>query len=747
MIMFVDVAFPISSYKVFTYKAPPTLVKKIAVGIRVNAPFGRRSAKGIVVAVHKSNPYKGKVREIESYVDDKPVLDKPLWELIIWMSDYYLTPIGQVAKTVLPSKLSTRYDPPALWMVRILSKGDNANFGKLSKNAPTQAKVLDQLKNYKDFIQVSELRSFASSPLKVCQGLEEKGLVKLFKETKKPNITAFTFDPIPKQIYFTKKQQEVLHDLSLMLNPKKFSSHLLHGVTGSGKTEIYIEISRKVLACDRTVIILLPEILITPQIAGRFRAVFGDTVALWHSKLTQAVRAWTWKRICLGDFKVIIGARSAIFAPVKNLGLIVVDEEQESSYKQEYPAPKYHTREVALMRGKLHKAMVIMASATPSLESYYNQIKGKFTYLQLSHRYGGAKYPQVYVVDMKKDQEEAGKFGQVFSGLLLDKIEDRLNKSEQIILLQNRRGYSPIFRCNDCGEVEMCPRCNVTLTYHKVGNSLQCHFCGLKKKVVKLQCKHCSGHNLGLLGIGTQKVEDILIESFPGARLARLDFDTARSISSITNLLKKFSLGKIDILLGTQMIAKGLDFENITLVGIINADTGLHLPDFRAGERVFQLIYQASGRSGRHKKPGEVVIQTYDAENTVIKQATKLNLKKYYNMALSERRELNYPPFSWMANLVFSGKKKITVLRKADKVRSGLSGKYKGLDIIGPAPCYRERLRGKYRIQIVFKSAKSQDQNGLKLHHFLQQNFGLEINQQTHSGVIASLDINPVSIQ
>ncbi|HIN96998.1 MAG TPA: hypothetical protein EYN02_04260, partial [Candidatus Marinimicrobia bacterium] len=280
MIMFVDVAFPISSYKVFTYKAPPSLVEKIAVGVRVNAPLGRGSARGIVVAVHKSNPYKGKVREIRSYVDDKPVLDKPLWELIIWMSDYYLTPIGQVAKTVLPSKLSTRYAPPTLWMVRILSKGDNANLGKLGKNAPTQAKILDQLKNYKDFIQVSELRSFASSPLKACQGLEEKGLVKLLKETRTPNITAFTFDPISKQIYFTKNQREVLHDLSLMLNPKKFSSHLLHGVTGSGKTEIYIEISRKVLACDRTVIILLPEILITPQIAGRFRAVFGDTVAL-----------------------------------------------------------------------------------------------------------------------------------------------------------------------------------------------------------------------------------------------------------------------------------------------------------------------------------------------------------------------------------------------------------------------------------------------------------------------------------
>ena len=747
MIMFVDVAFPISSYKVFTYKVSPALAEKATVGVRVNAPFGRRNVKGIVIAVYKTNPFKGKLREIKSYVDDEPILDKPLWKLIVWMSDYYLTPIGQVAKTVLPSKLSTRYNPSVLWMVRILSKGDNANLDNLGKNAPTQAKVLAQLKTYEDVIQVSELRSLARNPLGVCQRLEEKGLVKLLKETRTPNVTGFTFDPISKQIYFTKQQREVLHKLSSMLNPKKFSSHLLHGVTGSGKTEVYIEICRKVLAYNRTVIILLPEILITPQIAGRFKSVFGDAVALWHSKLTQAVRAWTWKRICLGDFKVIIGARSAVFAPVKNLGLIVVDEEQESSYKQESPAPKYHTREVALMRGKLHKAMVVMASATPSLESYYNQIKGKFTYLQLSHRYGGAKYPQVFVVDMKKEQDEAGKIGQIFSGLLLDKIENRLNKSEQIILLQNRRGYAPIFRCNNCGEVEMCPSCNVTMTYHKVGHSLQCHFCGLKKKAIELQCKNCSGHNMGLLGIGTQKVEDILIESFPGARIARLDLDTAQSIVSTTKLLKKFSSGKLDILLGTQMIAKGLDFENTTLVGIINADTGLYLPDFRAGERVFQLIYQASGRSGRHKKPGEVVIQTYDAGNAVIKHAAKLDLKKYYNMALSERRELNYPPFSWMSNLVFSCKKKTTVLDKADKVRTGLSGKYKGLDIIGPAPCYRERLRGRHRIQIVFKSAKAQDPNGLKLHHFLQQNFGPEINQQTHSGVITSLDINPVSIQ
>ena len=745
--MFAEVAFPISGFLTFTYKIPKDLSQDIQIGSRVKAPFGSRNAQGIVTQLKSASSFKGKMKEISGMVDDLAIMTPELWKLIQWMSQYYITPLGQVAKTVLPNNLSTRYTPPKNWVVHPNPIADDEDLELVKKRAPKQYDVYQEIWRAEKPLKVSSLKDLASNPLNVCRGLEKRGLVSLFEESSLPDVTGFTFDPIHKKVDFNDHQKTAVDAIIKFLDSRKYSPFLLHGVTGSGKTEIYIEISRKVLACDRTVIILLPEILITPQIAGRFRAVFGDTVALWHSKLTQAVRAWTWKRICLGDFKVIIGARSAIFAPVKNLGLIVVDEEQESSYKQEYPAPKYHTREVALMRGKLHKAMVIMASATPSLESYYNQIKGKFTYLQLSHRYGGAKYPQVYVVDMKKDQEEAGKIGQVFSGLLLDKIEDRLNKSEQIILLQNRRGYSPIFRCNDCGEMEMCPRCNVTLTYHKVGNSLQCHFCGLKKKVVKLQCKHCSGHNLGLLGIGTQKVEDILIESFPGARLARLDFDTTRSISSITNVLKKFSLGKIDILLGTQMIAKGLDFENVTLVGIINADTGLHLPDFRAGERVFQLIYQASGRSGRHKKPGEVVIQTYDAENAVIKQATKLNLKKYYNMALSERRELNYPPFSWMANLVFSGKKKITVMRKADKVRSGLSGKYKGLDIIGPAPCYRERLRGKYRIQIVFKSAKSQDQNGLKLHHFLQQNFGLEINQQAHSGVIASLDINPVSIQ
>ena len=745
--MFVGVSFPIFSYKVFTYSIPEELKKNMAIGIRVNASLGNRNLTGIIVQLNPRNSYKGAVKQIQLIVDSEPVLDEPLWKLIVWMSKYYFTPLGNVAKTVLPSRLSAQYNPPSNWFASVVANAEIKNMDKVRKAAPIQFKILKKLSEYKEFIQVATLKNLASNPLGVCRILEEKGLIILEKKPIYPDVTRLSFNSIPKKISFTEEQEKVLHNLSLELKNKSFTAHLLHGVTGSGKTEIYVEISKKVIQLNQTVIILLPEILITPQIAGRFKAEFGETVALWHSKLTPPVRSWTWKRICLGKIKVVIGARSAVFAPIKNLGLIVVDEEQESSYKQEYPAPKYHAKEVALMRGRLHKAMVIMASATPSLESYYNQIKGKFMYHTLLSRYGGAKYPQVFVVDMKAEQEESGKFGQIFSGLLLEKIENRLQKSEQIILIQNRRGYAPVFRCNDCGEMEMCKRCHITLTYHKVGNSLHCHYCGFRKKAIELQCKKCSGYNLGFLGIGTQKVEDSIKESFPNAKLARCDFDTVRSFESVTKVLEKFRLGKLDILIGTQMIAKGLDFENVTLVGIINADTGLHIPDFRAGEKVFQLIYQASGRSGRHKKPGEVVIQTYNSDNPVIKNGTKLNLKKYYNIALYERQELNYPPFSWITKLVCSGTKKSIVQREIENVYSELNGKYKGLEIIGPSLCYREKLRDRYRFQIVFRSDKSKDQNGRKLHRFLDLNFGMEKNKMNRSGVKLSLDVNPVSLQ
>ena len=720
--MFAEVAFPISGFQTFTYKISKQLRPKIKIGSRVKAPFGHRAAQGIVINIKNSTSFHGKVKDISGLVDDISIMTPELWKLINWISDYYLTPIGQVAKTVFPGTLSTRYTPPKNWYVLPESIVDNQSIELIENRAPKQYELYQIIWAADKPIKVASLKNHASNPLQVCRALEKHHLVTLFEKSSLPDVTGFTFDPIHKKVVFNTHQKSAVDTVVQSLDEERYAPFLLHGVTGSGKTEIYIEAVRHCLSQNRTAIILLPEISLTPQIAGRFRAVFGDMIALWHSKLTQGQRSWIWKQICVGTFKVVIGARSAVFAPLKNLGLIVMDEEQESSFRQDSPAPRYHARDVALMRATYEGSVVVLASATPSLESYFNHLNKKINYLHLPERFGGSQYPRVHLVDMLSDQGESGKFGQIISGLLQDKIEDRLKKSEQIILLQNRRGFSPVIRCGDCGEIVMCPQCNVALTYHRNGAQLICHCCGHNEIKKQKPCYHCSSSNLQYSGTGTQKVEALIEETFPEAHIGRLDMDTSRTGHGVTSILKAFSKGEIDILLGTQMIAKGLDFPNATLVGIINADLGLYVPDFRAGEKIFQLIYQASGRSGRSDKPGEVVIQTYVPDNPVIKNAAKLDMMKYYNIALSERNELKYPPFSWLAKIEITGQNKSLVTSLSKRISKALKGQYKGLDILGPAPCYLEKLRNQYRFQIVFKSKKTMDPNGQKLHRFIKSN-------------------------
>jgi len=738
--MYADIAFPISSYQVFTYQIPAKMRNSVKIGVRVKAPFQKRLVNGVVVGVSDTTDYKRRIRSIDSLVDNELVLDKYLWSLLEWVSDYYLTPLGQVVQTALPARLSLRYKPPSRIVVSFRKAPDVA-----LTNAPVQEKVLRYLQQYKGPVKLSVLKNITFNPSSVCKALLNKGLITWDEKDLLPDVTGFTFSPINKKVKFTKEQKLVLEDLRQGLESKKFIPFLLHGVTSSGKTEIYIEIVRQTLESGRSVILLLPEIALTPQIAGRFRAVFGDTLALWHSKLPHATRAWTWKKICAGEFRIVIGARSAIFTPLKNLGLVVVDEEQEHSYKQDSINPRYHARDVALMRGKIHKIPVLLASATPSLESYYNHIQSKFKYLHLAKRYGGAKYPQVSIVDMDQETEESGKTGQILSGILLDKIEERLQKKEQVILMQNRRGFSPIIRCDDCGVLDMCPDCNVPMAYHRTGPALKCHFCGHCIDKLSANCGSCNSTNIKMVGTGTQKIETIIGETFPNASIVRVDMDTSRNVTALTSAISSFGSGDVDILLGTQMISKGLDFENATLVGIINADTGLFLPDFRSGERLFQLIYQTAGRAGRRKKPGEVVIQTYNYDNPVIKYASRLDLKKYYNIILNERNDLNYPPFSWMAKLELSGRNKNNLQIVAQKIRDNLKTPYTGLEILGPVDCYYERLRNRFRMQIVLKSYKTADSNGRKLHNYIKKNFP-DGNYLINSGVKIIIDINPVSL-
>ena len=735
--MFADISFPISSFQVFSYEIPPSLINDIHVGSIVNAPFSTRNIQGIVVDKYEEKKYVGNIKEIDSLVDGRPVIDKSLWKLTKWMSSYYNTPIGLTAKTVLPSKLITTYTPPSKNFVQLTDKSLSYDI-----KGSAQKKIYEYLQHHNEPLPVSDLKNLTPSALSACKALQTKGAVKLIKKPVVPNPYNLLMLNRDRKIILTNDQQKAIKQINNSLKKDKFDPFLLHGVTGSGKTEVFIESVKNAIKFGKSAIVLLPEISITPQIAVRFKSVFGDKVAVWHSKLTQSSRGWIWKKICEGDYKIIVGARSAIFSPLKNLGLIIVDEEQENAFKQSAPDPKYHAREVALMRGKINDCAVILSSATPSIESYYNYKNKKLKYLDLPKRFGSAKLPKIHLIDMIEESKKTEEFGAIFSRFLLEKIDDRLKKNEQIILLHNRRGFAPVLRCNDCGDIILCPHCKLSLTYHKTDKKMKCHFCNHNENP-KNKCLKCDSTNIQLGGTGTQKIESELKNIFHKASISRLDLDSAPTAAKITKTLEKFSTKEIDILIGTQMIAKGLDFSNATLVGITNADTGLFLPDFRSGEKTFQLIYQAAGRAGRGDKKGEVVIQSYNSENQIIQHASNLDLKTYYEQCLIEREELNYPPFSWLVRIEIKGKDREKVLKTINRLRAKLFNPPKGIEILGPAPCYRERLKDYYRMQIVIKSNKATDKSGLVLKELYKKATN-DINFS--NSLKLNIDVNPVSL-
>ena len=744
--MFAEVALSISTFQSFTYKIPHDLTHIAQTGCRVKVPLGNRIVYGVITAINDVSVYKGGVKSISEIIDDAPILTKELWKLINWISYYYVAPIGKVFNTVLPVNISKIYSPQMHWYAKYIELDDSVLISKLKKNAPVQFSVYIKIKKQSSIpIKVASLKTFCSSPLSICKSLEKKRLITLYKRENEISIEDLSFNPIEKKINFNEDQNNVIKAINNSLFNNRFNSYLLHGVTGSGKTEIFIEAIKRVIKGNKTAIVLLPEISLTPQIAGRFKSVFPGEVALWHSQLTKAQKGSTWEKIYNGNFKIVIGARSAIFTPLKNIGLIIIDEEHDSSYKQESPSPRYHARDVAIVRAKFEKANILLSSATPSLESYYNSQNNKHKYLNLPKRYGKASYPKVQIVDLLEENQESGKMSTVLSGLLLDKIEKRLAVGEQVLLIQNRRGYATSVRCFDCGEIIMCSACKAPLTYHIHGNRFKCHTCGYVEKNPDENCNSCMGQNLNYIGTGTQKVENILEKTFPDALIARVDHDIIKKGSSIVELLQSFSDNKIDILIGTQMIAKGLDFPNVTLVGIINADLGLHMPDFRSSERIFQLIYQAAGRSGRGEKEGEVIIQTYDTKNPVIQAASKLDLNKYYKIMLDDRVELKYPPFSWIAKIEFVGSNSKTVFSLSTKIKNNLSNRYTGLEILGPAACFKEKIKNNFRFQIILKSIKKYDSSGERLHSFINDNFIQNKNLNIGANKI-HIHIDPLSM-
>jgi primosomal protein N' (replication factor Y) len=565
-------------------------------------------------------------------------------------------------------------------------------------------------------------------------------------------------------------QQSAFEHIRTAIDENRFQTFLLHGITGSGKTQIYIESIRETLARHRTAILLEPEISLTPQIVRRFKYHFGDQVVVLHSRMSIGERFDAWRAAWNGTCSIVIGPRSAIFAPLKNVGLIVVDEEHEPSYKQYDQTPRYHARDVAIIRASTANAVVILGSATPSLESYTNALNGKYTLLELPDRIETAELPRVEIVNMTEERKrkleefrhdvreqkilggEASSIKKEFepgsiSAILHQKIEDRIRKKEGIILLQNRRGFASFIECPDCGYVEMCENCNISLTYHLSTKHLRCHYCGFVKQPAGV-CPRCGSTAIRYQGVGTQRVEEELLKLFPGVRLVRMDLDTTTRRGSHDALLKKFSEGDADILLGTQMVAKGLDFSHVTLVGIISADTQMLLPDFRSSERTFQLLTQVAGRAGRSALAGEVVLQTNRPDHPTLQHVLTHDFRGFYHEEIESRKELDYPPFSRLILLEFRGKHEEDVMQHASEF-GGLFQKHRGtIQMMGPASAALSKLKGMHRWHIILKSPKSEDPGGHLLHKTLQHVIHLyrTLPSSKSRSVKMIVDVDPVSM-
>ena len=579
----------------------------------------------------------------------------------------------------------------------------------LQKRAPKQAAGLEALLQMGGVARAADLSRERGVSGEILGRLRDKGLVEVFKRERLRE--AYVDLPLGSESAhrLNADQQIALDRVNRAVARGKFQVILLHGVTGSGKTEVYIQAIWRTLEGGQRAIVLVPEISLTPQTVSRFRARFGQKVTVFHSGLSAGERYDAWRRMRAGHYQIVVGARSAVFAPLKDVGLIVVDEEHVDSYKQSQAQPRYHARDVAIMRGKLSGAVVILGSATPSLESYHNVQRKKFTYCSLPNRIDDLPLPTVDIVDMRQEKKDDN-WG-IFSRILREKIAGRLEEKEQIILFLNRRGFSTCIKCQECGFVMTCPHCNVTLTYHAQDLTVKCHYCGFRKPAPNI-CPSCGGQHIKFRGTGTQRVEQEVKELFPQARVLRMDQDTTSRKGSHRRILEQFRQGKADILLGTQMIAKGLDFPRVSLVGVVSADGGLNLPDFRAAERTFQLITQVAGRAGRSTPGGEVLVQTHSPEETAISLSRNHDYEAFVDQELPSREELGYPPFGKLLLLLIQSTEEIRASSATEKLaemlrrevrRSGV----RDVQILGPAPAPLSKIRGQHRWQILLKGQRS----------------------------------------
>jgi primosomal protein N' (replication factor Y) len=782
-----DVALPVPLDMIFTYRVSAEAAP--VVGGRVLVPFRQQRLTGIVVELHDREP-SVKIKPIFDVLDAAPVLDEQLLRLGRFIADYYLAPLGEVFRTMLP--LGAEFKHAVAYRItkegyKTLhfagTKGSSARSQRTPEEQDAEIRVLDYLAAQEsvpgEAVQVREeslrsstrvsklilngmvrkkwllredvsavrdatrtvriallksaegklngnqrklIETLASSggrvPVEALQALEiprttlgtlvKRGLVEIVEET--ATFAVSRSKPRPSvEFDFNSAQKNALARLREVVDARKFSGMLLHGVTGSGKTAVYLAGMRAVLEAGRSAILLVPEIGLTPAVAADLHQIFGDEVAILHSALSDKERAQQWHRIKSGEARMVVGTRSAVFAPVADLALIIVDEEHDSSYKQE-ETPRYHARDIAVVRAKMANAVVVLGSATPALESYFNAKKNKYALVELPDRVEQRPLPEVEIIDMRQEFQETG-HEQVVSRKLAAEIKERFERKEQVMVLLNRRGYSPVVLCRTCGKTLQCQNCAISMTHHKREHKMVCHYCGFTAPVPKT-CTQCGSEYVYFLGTGSEKLEELLHGMFPQARIARLDRDTVRGHEDFERTLNALSEGELDLLVGTQMIAKGHDIHGVTLVGVVGADSALGLPDFRAAERTFQLLTQVAGRAGRGNSPGKVILQTYFQDHYAVQYAARHDFTGFYEKELRFRSWMHYPPYSALANVLIRSDKLDDALQW-----SGTLGKWfdqnphEGVRVLGPAAAPIMRLKRDYRYHFVLKSPSREKLN------------------------------------
>ncbi|MBZ5549442.1 MAG: primosomal protein N' [Acidobacteriia bacterium] len=802
---FADVALPVPLDMAFTYAIPPGM--EPVVGGRVLVPFRQQRMSGIVVELH-DRPPQAKTKNVIEALDLSPVLDEKLLKLGKWIADYYLAPVGEVFRTMLPLsaefkraityritdggqmalhlagmsgsparsrrtpeeqlvefrvldylaeresvreerlRAATRAPKTLLsgmvrkkWIARedvsaardaartvkvavLLAAEENKETGEgetPSRQPAGRRRYTSKLNENQQTLVEALAAAGGRVPVETLRGLEiprttlgtlvKRGMVALVDEPQDFTMSKIKPRRSPFEFEFSPAQKEALAKILEGVSSGKFSGMLLHGVTGSGKTAVYLAGMREVLEQGRSSILLVPEIGLTPALAADLHQAFGDEVAILHSGLTDAERAEQWHRIKRGEARVVVGTRSAVFAPVSDLALLIVDEEQDSSYKQE-ETPRYHARDVAVMRAKMAGAVVALGSATPSLESYYNAKKNKYALVELPDRVEQRPLPEVEILDMRQEFQETG-HEQVISRKLAEEIRERLEKKEQVMVLLNRRGYSPVALCRTCGKTLQCKNCAVSMTHHKREHKMECHYCGYVARIPD-KCMHCGSEYVYFVGTGSEKLEELLHGMFPQARIGRLDRDTVRGREDFERALNALNEGELDMLVGTQMIAKGHDVHGVTLVGVVGADIALGLPDFRAAERTFQLLTQVAGRAGRGQAPGKVVLQTYFPDHYAVQFAARHDFAGFYDKELQFRSWMHYPPYSAIANVLIRSEKLDDALTWSGELgRWFEKTRHEGIRVLGPAAAPILRLKRDYRYHFILKSPSREKMNTL----------------------------------